>query len=304
MTLKIKSPRLQIFLSGFFMNLMFLVTNPAQAALIHNTPGSDENSIAMGASRDYVLPFYRGADESSLSFAGSITIIDDGMWGLLTRHQSLQNYSDASSLYGAYATKVVSNANTSAAMISVKDMFVFDDRDMALVQFHSVIPGITPIQRYRGDVTIGTEGYITGFGERQYINDPVATFTGDRRSGFDVVQTSGTNFFITRVNDPFSPNYRPSEAGGRVGSSGGAFEVDAMLGGSLFGGSGVDVNIFGSGTFFNYIPNERIDFIQSSVPEPTSFSLFALSSLYGLLGYRRRKSEKYYEGVQTPVSGL
>lgn len=274
----------------------------ARAALIHSL-ANDPTHIAWADDRDYVLPLFRGSDFSNLAFAGSMTVIDDGQWGLFARHQALQNYSDVNSVYNAIGVKAVGNANDSGSVIKVSDVFVFEDRDMALVRFENPIAGITPIQRYRGEVTVGMEGYITGYGDRQVVNDPNVVFTGDRRTGFDVVQAAGSNFFVTRINDPFSPNYREYEIGGRTSSSGGSFEFDSQLAGSLFGGTGPNSNILGTGTFYNYIPNDRIDLIQSNytaVPEPTSFALVGISVL--ALGTRLRKKQVKNHGVQIPVT--
>lgn len=279
----------------------------ARAGLILSMT-NDPTHIAWADDRDYVLPLFRGSDFSNLAFAGGMTVIDDGQWGLFTRHQALQNYSDVNSVYNAIGVKAVRNANDSGPVIKVSDVFVFEDRDMTLVRFENPIAGITPIQRYRGEVTVGMEGYITGYGDRQVVNDPNVVFTGDRRTGFDVVQEAGASIFVTRINRGFDPNFRQYEIGGRTGSSGGSFEVvdlnfpNNQLGGITYATTSTNFSGFGTGTFYAKLPNDRIDAIQSSytsVPEPSSIILVASSLLLGLSRISRKKIMP--QGVQVLV---
>lgn len=268
---------------------LFLTLSPltANAGLI--LTGNDEVHIAMGQGRDYVGAFSRGIDKDNLSFAGSITVIDDGAWGLTTKHQVLQSFSDPNSLYGAFAANFGNNILTNpGATFHVQAAFVHPTKDQALLYFGAPIPGITPIQRFRDTITIGMEGYTTGFGDRQYVNDPNVVFTGDRRSGFDVIQTGNASSFQTRVNDPFSHNHRTYELGLRTGYSGGPFEIAQI---NLLGGintAGIDFNGFGTPSVYGTLDNTWIDTRKSSVPEPSSFALVGFS-LYGLARTRFRR---------------
>lgn len=273
----------------WFVLLMFVITNPAQAGLI--LTGNDEVHIAMGADRDYVGAFSRGTDPDNLSFAGSITLIDDGRWGLTTKHQVLQNFNDPNSLYGAFAANFGNNIYTNpGATFHAQAAFVHPTKDQALIYFgENPVAGVTPIQRYYGQITIGMEGYTTGFGDRQYVNDPNVVFTGDRRSGFDVIQTVNASSFQTRVNDPFSHNHRTFELGLRTGYSGGPFEMAQI---NLLGGintAGIDFNGFGTPSVYGTLENSWIDSRKSSVPEPTSFALLGFS-LIGACRMRFRRN--------------
>ncbi len=279
-----------LFAVYIFLYLLAIIPNVSAGLIL---PGNDSLHIALAQDRGYVLPFYRGSDQFNLNFAGSITIIDDGSWGLVAKHQVLQTFSDPSSFYGSYGTSVTNNYLTNpGTKIAVKSVFVFDDIDMTLVQFNAPINGVTPIQRYRGDVAIGTEGHITGFGVTQYVNDPNVNETGDRMTGFDVVQQLNTSTFTTRFNRSFDPNYRPLEMGLRTGDSGGAFEVfdsGRFLAGLNTATTGAGANGFATGSFYTYIPNARIDAIQqiTAVPEPNS--LILLSTIGPLFGRFRRR---------------
>lgn len=262
-------------------------------------PGNDDIHIAMGAGHNYVGAFYRGTDSSNLSFAGSITLIDDGRWGLTTKHQVVTNFNDPTSLYGSYAASFGSNYLTSPGTVfSIQQVFVNPNQDLALIYFGNTVTGVNAVQRFTGAVTVGTEGYMTGFGVREYVNDtnpPVDT--GDRRAGFDVIeapigQSNITgDVFRTRVSRSILPEHRPFEMGARTGDSGGAFVVGNELYGIMAGGS--TFNIFGASTFYQIPDNTWVNNTiasVSSVPEPGSFVLLGVT--FAAIGFARRKSQR------------
>ncbi|MBN8600645.1 MAG: hypothetical protein J0M26_06440 [Planctomycetes bacterium] len=280
----------------------------ARAGLILSMT-NDPTHIAMAADRDYVMPFMRGSDQFNLEFGGSITIIDDGRWGLTAKHQVLQNFNNLNSTYNSFAAlpgdKVIFSVDGSIntdGKFTVQEVFVHPTRDLALVYFGNPVAGINPVQRFTGNVTVGMEGYNAGFGVREFVNDtnpPV--FTGDRRAGFDVIETVNNDVFRTRNNFTFSSSFRQFEMGGRNGDSGGGFILESMIDtdndgvpdtlnrellGIIAGGS--NFNIPGASTFYQMQDNDWIDVTKSSVtsvPEPSSF--LTLGSL--LLGGASRR---------------
>jgi hypothetical protein len=280
----------------------------ARAGLILSMT-NDPTHIAMAADRDYVMPFMRGSDQFNLEFGGSMTLIDDGRWGLTAKHQVLQNFNNPNSTYNSFAAlpgdKVIFSVDGSIntdGKFTVQEVFVHPTRDLALVYFGNPVAGINPVQRYTGNVTVGMEGYNAGFGVREFVNDtnpPV--FTGDRRAGFDVIERVSGDVFRTDIDFSFSSNFRPFEMGGRNGDSGGGFILESMidtdndgvpdtLNRELLGimAAGSAFNITGASTFYQIQDNNWIDVTKSSVtsvPEPSS--LLTLGTL--LLGGASRR---------------
>lgn len=287
--MKIKSFFVYVLTALCALNITGLKS--AHAALI--LAGNDPVHIAMGAGRDYVGAISRGNDSSSLSFAGSITLIDDGAWGLTAKHVVLDNFSDPSSTFQFYTANFGKNYLTDSGItFNVQDVFVHPTQDLALIYFGNPVAGINPVQRFTGNVAVGTEGYNTGFGDREYVNDTnPAEFTGDRRAGFDVIQTVSGGVFRTSINESFEPSYREFEMGARRGDSGGAFIVELeldldndgtpdfiqreLLG--IMAGASID-NLYGARTFYQIQDNAWIDTTKATVtavPEPSSFILLA-----------------------------
>lgn len=306
--------RLLIVIVGIYSLILAVGQKDARAGLILSMT-NDPTHIAMAADRDYVMPFMRGSDQFNLEFGGSITIIDDGRWGLTAKHQVLQNFNNPNSTYNSFAAlpgdKVIFSVDGSIntdGKFTVQEVFVHPTRDLALVYFGNPVAGINPVQRYTGNVSVGMEGYNAGFGFREFVNDtnpPV--FTGDRRAGFDVIERVSGDVFRTAVNEGFEPSYRPFEMGGRNGDSGGGFILESMIDtdndgvpdtlnrellGIIAGGSNND-NLFGARTFYQMQDNDWIDVTKSSVtsvPEPSSVFLLLSSLSIGFLSRSRFKT--------------
>ncbi|MBN8600644.1 MAG: trypsin-like serine protease [Planctomycetes bacterium] len=249
-------------------------------------PGNDPNHIAIGSNFEFV-GWVEGTNSSNqTAFRQSISLIDPE-WGLATVHGFLENDADPNSRYTNIRVGFGSNYfNNPGEFQYAAEVIFHPTKDLALVRFDNPFTTITPVQRYLGDVQVGDEGYLVGYGNRQYVNDPIATFTGDRRGGFDVVENSiFTDRFRTRFNESFESGYRVFEMGGRNGDSGGAFIYNNLLSGVIDSAS--LSNTFGASTFINRLDNTWIDSHVTSVPEPSSFLLITIAS-GTLFRFRRR----------------
>jgi len=254
---------------------MCSLAGSASAGLI--LTGNDPAHIALGSQ------FGAVGWLSSSGGRGSFSVIDDGTWGLTSKHAVLSNQNDPNSFFSNIQVGFGNSVTNQLQVTSAFDIFVHPTRDVALFRFQTTFAGVTPFQRFTGTVGNGTEGFTVGYGQRQYLNDAVTDYTGDKRAGFDVVD--GINLFEpenfkTRFEETNRPNYRPLEMGSRPGNSGGGF-VLANLGlpTNLLAGipdSSNLLNGFGTNSFYERIPNEWINSTQmSAVPEPTSIILFS-----------------------------
>ena len=260
-------------------------------------PGNDPAHIALG-SQFGAVGWVEGTNSSNqTAFRQSNTLINPN-WSVASLHGVLENDADRNSLYSNIRVGFGGNyINNQGENRLVSNVFLHPTKDIALFKFDIAFTSVTPMDRHTGFVTNGTEGYTVGFGRLQYVNDPVSTFTGDRRAGFDVVD--GINLFEpdnfkTRFDFAGQGNFRPLEMGGRNGDSGGPW-VLANLGlpTNFLAGiidSGNLMNGFGTNSFYTRVGDE-INWINSvtSVPEPTSITLTAIGFVYLV---RRRSRTK------------
>lgn len=164
--------------------------------------------------------------------------------------------------------------------------------DLAMFYFPTPFTSITPAELALFHVTPGMDSDIVGFGNLQFVNDPNVDFTGDRRAGNNVVGSSSvapSEYAITRLSDATFSTFKELGMAGRNGDSGGGLFINGQLAGIV---STVNPgNSFGVTTRYARLDHQWIQSTidSRSVPEPSSFLLFAVSSL-GLGVFRRSKN--------------
>ncbi len=286
-------------LPSLFFFSVCLFGGEANAGLMLNA-AHDAWSVAEGQKAQYnFVGAMEGVSSSNVNdVRGSAVLVHERLVQV-TNHQLLNNLSDPSSFYSNIKVSFGSNVNNGSQRYDVVKIFTHGSKDLAFLELATPVLFTIPAQYYTGPIGVGTEVTQIGFGNRQYVNDPLVEFTGDRRVGFDVID--GVNVvaggdildFQTTFNRSFNPNYRENEYGGRPRDSGGALLVNGMFA-ATFDSISIS-STFNAGTF--YTKNDILFYENTvanltAVPEPTSLILFG-TAVTGFVPFlRKRKSKK------------
>jgi hypothetical protein len=257
--------------------------------------GDDDAHIALG-SQFAAVGAVRGTNAANVTGHTQSANLIRPDWIVASKHGFVDSANN-DSMYTNLSVSFGSNFYDASARYNITDVFLHPTKDIALARLGRALSGVTPFDLFTGTVVNGMEGFTVGYGLLQYLNDPITTFTGDRRAGFDVVD--GVNLFEpenfrTRINRSFLSDYRPLEMGIRPGDSGGAF-ILANSGSPTNFLAGINdsytlTNGFASASYYTRLDNDWINSTITSVPEPGSVALLAASSSLLLWRRLRRKA--------------
>ncbi|MEO8269862.1 MAG: hypothetical protein ABI557_09080, partial [Aureliella sp.] len=139
-------------------------------------------------------------------FRQSVTMIDSH-WGVTSAHGLLEVDTDMSSMYSNLAVGLGTNMFTSPGeVLNVTQAFinpnyqVDNGYDIALLYFENPFATANPATIYTGDIQVGMESDIVGFGRLQIEDTFTQTLTGDLRAGNNLISDVPYNYFGT-------PNY-------------------------------------------------------------------------------------------------
>ena len=167
--------------------------------------------------------------------------------------------------------------------------------DLALYYFENPFTTVTPATLFLGEVVNGMDSDIVGFGNVQMVNTTDSAYTGDRRAGNNVIDTGVLTNPVnvgTRLRNSTHWNFRELGMAIRPAYSGGGLIINGGLAGINSQGSN-NSNIFGTISQYSRLDNPWISTTiasKTSVPEPGSFLLFGLGSLFALR--RKRRTEE------------
>jgi hypothetical protein len=250
--------------------------------------GPDAGYLARAENHPYVGWVETFGSTGELSGQGSSVIINSH-WVLSAAHvEQAGNGATASQsfLFGFGSNSLTNRGETKAP----SEVFVHPNYrgtagrgyDLALFYFENPFLTVTPVNRYYGDILVGQDSDIVGFGTFQMVNDPNSIFTGDRRAGNNVINSIfpgplQPEYVSTRLVNQFFPElYRELQMGGRPGDSGGALIISGQLAGITSTAGGTGYNAF---TTYSRLDNIWIDETIASrttaVPEPSSLILLA-----------------------------
>lgn len=227
-------------------------------------------------------------------------------WGITTIHGLREIDTDPNSLYGNLSVTLGSNFFTApGATMQVSEVFIHplyngtnNGYDLALLYFENPSATVNPLNFYTGDIAVGMEADIVGFGRLQEFGSSTITLTGDLRAGNNViheVDALGPNYVGTIFEKSTRPNYRPDQMGATSGHSGGLLSINHEIAAITAFTSGP------AGTFqftgYNIIDAFSSEWIgnsvaskpPTSVPEPTSLLLLLMSSPFLAFIRRRRR---------------
>ncbi len=215
------------------------------------------------------------SDAGRVEFNGSCVLIAPH-WVLMSAHQALKVDNDRSTIYDSFRVGFGSSVftdrgeNQVASEIYINPTYtdVAKGFDLALLYFKESFKTVTPVTKYSGQIALGDDVSIVGFGNLQDVNDPtnVQILTGDRYAG---------NNAIDRLTDPLRPSYlrtgiyrntldpyhREHQMGGRPGDSGGALVKQGGL-------AGITVRAVGDSLFgitqYSRLDNDWIDSVMAT----------------------------------------
>ncbi len=232
-------------------------------------------------------------------------VLIDSHWVLMSAHQALAIDSDPNSVYGSFRFGLGSNFYSDRGeTMAASELFINPSYggsvnagyDQALLYFENPFASVAPVTFYTGDVAVGMDSDIVGYGRLQLVNDPNVSLTGDRRAGnnviFGISSATGAPYASTVLRDASRSTYRELGMGGRNGDSGGGLFINGELAGITTSAS--SSNIFGSDTRYSLLDYDWISTTMASrpptaVPEPSSFILLGIGSGLAALKRRRRK---------------
>ncbi len=281
---------------------LFCFAQNANAGLVF---GDGTAQIGYGQQYEGTVGYVTGTNSGGTNFFRQSVTMLDSHWGITSAHGLLEVDTDLSSMYSNLAVGLGTNMFTSPGeVLGVTQAFinpnyqVDNGYDVALLYFDNPFATANPVSIFTGDIQVGMESDIAGFGRLQQVNDFNLTLTGDLRAGNNVIDEVpytflGPDYVSTRLRSSSFSNYRPLGMGGTSGDSGGGLfingeiaAVTAFQAANPFSGAFTGYNVITPG-INSWISETRGT---TAVPEPSSIILFAIGGTVAALR-RRKKSQ-------------
>ena len=231
--------------------------------------GDGAANLQLGKDFPY-LGWVERTDAGKLEFGGSSVLVAP-KWVLMSAHQIFRTSNDLASKYEGFRVGFGLNyfsdrgENQSVSQVFVNPTYtdVAKGFDLALLYFEQPFSSVSPIDRYSGQIAIGEDASIAGFGYLQDANDSshTQTLTGNRYAGNNAIDSltdiRRPGYVRTSLYSlPFLPEYRENQMGARPGDSGGALIIQGKLAGITARAIGDGANAF---TQYSPLDNAWID---------------------------------------------
>jgi len=293
-------------MNKLFGGLLTIIVSVAFASNANAGLVFGDGSAQIGYGQQYVnsLGAVLGDDSSNVNFFRQSTVFFDPHWAIATGHGLREIDSDPGSLYSNLSVTLGQNFFTNPGETrSVTEAFIHplydgtdNGYDLALLYFENPFATVNPVSFYTGDIQVGMESDIAGYGRLQFEDSFSQTLTGDLRAGNNVISDVPYNYFgtpnyvATRLEPSSFPNYRPLGMGGTNGDSGGGLFINGQLAGVT--AFQVGNPFFGAHTAYNVFNPEVATWVSNTrgstaVPEPSSVILFGIGG--AIAAFKRRR---------------
>lgn len=276
--------------AGFSVLWLLLCAPSASAGVIY--AGTDQLHRDLASTRTYSGAIFDSGDLGHR--LGSVSLIDDGNWLLGSFHAIDDGTGQPRpNLSVAFGTDVYSSPTE---IISLAEVYTFgpptiqSSTDWFLARLTNKPLSASPIQRWRGPITIGVSGFMTGYGDLYEAGVASGLDDGKRRTGtVDIDGIFSASYFYSDLRPLNFPGSQLEDMGGSPGLSGGTVEILDGLDAPFLAGiaSAVSGGFDESERTYHFDITTINPIIDSIVPEPATLSLMLVGGVFAI---RRRRA--------------